>query len=439
MVECKPPDPEKISDLLVEFGRALYSAGKAYGIFAETINAVAAERPLIRRQLTGAWDLAFCWLSDEPFQHHPAMPITVLAAMVSCALTWGWAYEAAVLLIGWTGLMRIGEVLAARRSELVLPEDSAPGTTFALVIVKQPKTRGRRAKHQAARIDQSDVIRFLSAMYGKCDQDFPIWPYSASTLRKRFSQLLQVLKLPTEKSPEMRRFDLGSLRPGGATWLLHKTEQPELVRRRGRWLSCRVMEIYLQEVLVATYVEKLSPMSRELIQFCAGGYSILLERCIGFLKAGIPLKSWFFLLRAAGDPSSTEKAGKCGDFSDPTADNNWPWHHPTFEQDSKKEGSASCQQEQDFDGAGAQASHHSHFVFPAAALCGDFSDPTADNNWPWDHPTFEQDSKKEGSASYIYIYIYIYILYIYINIIHTHIHILLIQIQIYYTLHVSFL
>ena len=268
LLEVKPPDPERISNLLIDYGRALYAGGKSYGIFSETINAIAVERPLIRRQLNGAWDLAFAWLSDEPAQHHPAMPLTVLAAMVTTALMWGWPHEAAVLLIGWTGIMRIGEVLAATRAELILPCDSAPGTTFALVVIRQPKTRGRSARHQAARIDQADVIQFLTRMYGRADSAEPLWPYSASTLRKRFSQLLGALRLPVKRCDGHRPFDLGSLRPGGATWLLHQTEQPELVRRRGRWLSARTMEIYLQEVLVTTFEEKINPNTRALIHLC---------------------------------------------------------------------------------------------------------------------------------------------------------------------------
>ena len=296
LIEAKPPDPEKISQMLIDYGRDLYAAGRAYGIYSETINAVAVERPLIRRQLNGAWDYAFAWLADEPHQHHPAMPLAVLAAMVTVALTWGWPHEAAVLLIGWAGLMRIGEVLSATRGDLVLPCDSIPGTTFALVIIRQPKTRGRSAKHQAARIDQSDIISFLTAVYEKADRQELLWPFSASTLRKRFGQLLAALELPVKRDGVLSCFDLGSLRPGGATWLLHRTEQPELVRRRGRWLSIRTMEIYLQEVLVVTFEEKVSPRTRFLIQLCASGFAKTLERVQPFLNFGIPPRTWYFLL-----------------------------------------------------------------------------------------------------------------------------------------------
>ena len=236
-----------------------------------------------------------------------------MAALVTAALVWGWAYEASVILTGWAGILRIGEILSATRAELVLPCDSAPGTSFALLVIKQPKTRGRSAKHQAARIDQQDVVTFLTAMYAKADKTTRLWPYSASTLRKRFSQLLAALCLPTQKVGDQRPFDLGSLRPGGATWLLHQTESPELVRRRGRWMSMRTCEIYLQEVLVSTDLEKLDKRARDRILLFAGGYAETLERCVDFLEHGIPPASWFFLFRGAGDPTKTAgKSGACG-------------------------------------------------------------------------------------------------------------------------------
>ena len=68
----KPADPEKISHLLASYGKSMFVAGKSYGRYSETINAVAAARPAWRKSLNEAWDLAFAWLADEPHQHHPA-------------------------------------------------------------------------------------------------------------------------------------------------------------------------------------------------------------------------------------------------------------------------------------------------------------------------------------------------------------------------------
>ena len=80
----------------------------------------------------------------------------------------------------------------------------------------------------------------------------------------------------------------------------------------------RTCEIYLQEVLVTTYLEKLDKRARDRILLFAGGYAETLEQCVTFLEHGIPLASWFFLLRGAGDPSKTAgKSGSYGGFAEP--------------------------------------------------------------------------------------------------------------------------
>ncbi len=136
----------------------MYYAGKPYGRFSETINALASRKPAIRRNVGLAWDLAFAWQADEPREHHVAMPLSVLLAVCGLALLWGWPTEAAVFALTWSGLLRIGETISATRADLVLPCDAAPGTGFALLRILQPKTRGRVARHQSSRIDPTDVI-----------------------------------------------------------------------------------------------------------------------------------------------------------------------------------------------------------------------------------------------------------------------------------------
>ena len=116
----------------------MYRAGKAYGKYAETINAIASQRPVIQKQLVSAWDLAFCWLEDEPYDHHPALPLSILLSVMSAALFWGWYREAAILGLTWCGILRIGEILLAVRDDLVLPADSAPEPQFALLLIRTP-------------------------------------------------------------------------------------------------------------------------------------------------------------------------------------------------------------------------------------------------------------------------------------------------------------
>ena len=69
LIEGREVDPEQISNLLVEYGKELFYAGKSYGRFAETINGINAKRPILKRQLAAAWNLAFAWVADEPHTH----------------------------------------------------------------------------------------------------------------------------------------------------------------------------------------------------------------------------------------------------------------------------------------------------------------------------------------------------------------------------------
>ena len=296
----KPADPEEICRWLVAFGQEMFLAGKTYGSYSETINAIGAARPLIRKQLAPAWDLAFAWLADEPHQHHPALPLSILMAMLSTCLMWGWATEAGVFALAWCGILRIGEVLLSKRKDLILPEDAAPGVHFILLRIRSPKTRGRAARHQAARVDPVDMIELISSVFGKLQPDQPLWPLSAATLRKRFSAVLKEIGLP-EASHGSRGFDLGSFRPGGAAHLLLATEDPELCRRRGRWLSTRVMEIYLQEVMATTFAQKLDQDVRARIYELASVFPKVLALSMSFLATGIPCSVWPRLFTQAHD------------------------------------------------------------------------------------------------------------------------------------------
>lgn len=297
LLDQKPPDAEKINYWLSRFGREMFSAGKSYNQYAETINAVTMLKPLLKKQMTPSWDIAYAWLADEPHQRHPALPVSTLLAMMALCLYWGWIHEACVLGLTWSGILRIGEVLQAVRLDLVLPQDQAPGSQFILLKIRDPKTRGRAARHQAARVDQQDLVRLLVATYGRFDNDQKLWPFSAATLRSRFSHLLRTLGLPTKQEGNVRPFDLGSLRPGGATWLLNFTENSELVRRRGRWLSNRVMEVYLQEILVATHLQRLTEAQRDRILQYALCFEPLLDLAISYLDLAIPTTTWYHLLR----------------------------------------------------------------------------------------------------------------------------------------------
>ena len=218
-----PPGSAKDSEL--------FEAGLPYWHLSETINSVSAKRPAVRRQLQGAWDVAFAWMALEPRTHHVAMPAAVvLLTVLAVSLVWGWRQEAGLFGLAWGALLRIGEATGALREALVLPRDVLYTQAFALLKIEEPKTRFRVARHQAAKLEASDLVALVDMAFGKLPKGSKLWPFSAQTLRRRLDAILEALWIPTSRTSR-RPLDLGSFRPGGATYLLQATEDSELVRR----------------------------------------------------------------------------------------------------------------------------------------------------------------------------------------------------------------
>ena len=303
--EKKPLDGEEVSNWLSLYGKDLHASGKTYGKYAGTINAVAMSRPILKRQLGGAWDVAFAWLMDEPYGHHPALPATLLVAVVTVALIWGWPREAALFCLGWSGLLRAGELVGLKRSDLVLPCDADPGMKHILVQLHEAKSRGRMAKHQSAKVEQQDLVALISAVFKNFDGHQKLWELSAATLRRRLMQLLSSLGIPAGSSAGIRGYDLSSLRPGGATNLLALTESSELVRRRGRWASTKVMDIYLQEISVATGLVKLKPETRLKVEKLCAIFEAVVDQSIYYMHCSIPCTAWSALFRHQNRQGST--------------------------------------------------------------------------------------------------------------------------------------
>ena len=74
--------------------------------------------------------------------------------------------------------------------------------------------------------------------------------------------------------------------------MIEATEDSEKVRRRGRWLNARTMEIYLQELGSAQLLASLEPQVRSRIEVLAEGAPGLCSQAHIWLQAGVPSFRW---------------------------------------------------------------------------------------------------------------------------------------------------
>ena len=282
---------DELNLVLSKFGRVLYHSGKSYNQYAETLNAITSLKPAVRRMLQGAWDLGYAWVREEPGNHHIAMPHQVTLAMISVSLMWGWIRLAGIIALGFAALLRPGELIALVRSDLLLPRDCDAGIGFALVAIREAKTRFSHARLQNAKVDIPDLLQIVDFAFGGLESHQRLWPQSGSTLRQRFKSVLQSLEIANLG----RCLDLGSLRAGGATYILQHTENGELLRRRGRWANYKMMEIYVQELASVLYLQTIPPNAKVKIFSAARAFLDVLQRALELRHANIPLQSWFIL------------------------------------------------------------------------------------------------------------------------------------------------
>ena len=79
-----------------------------------------------------------------------------------------------------------------------------------------------------------------------------------------------------------------SFRPGGATFWFRAWDSPDRLRFRGRWMSVRMLEIYLQEVMVSKVLADLPFNSRRRIQLFAAGVGDALAKSTATLRMRAP-------------------------------------------------------------------------------------------------------------------------------------------------------
>ena len=284
---------DELNLILCRFGRKLYEIGRPRNHYFETINSLTAMKPGLRRLVQQAWDLGFTWTKMEPSSHHVAAPFQVLMGMISLCILWGWPVVAGALGLMWGALLRPGEFIAATRSDLLLPKDVGDTITFAILSIKEPKTRNVAARHQAARLDIPDLLLMVQSVFYRFEGHQRLWASSAQTLRSRFKTILTGLGLSASGLNGEKTLDLGSMRAGGATWLLETTENGNLVQRRGRWISEKVMSLYIQELTANIFMARLSGPVKQKILKLAHAFPHLTKKAVDLQDAHIPHGAWF--------------------------------------------------------------------------------------------------------------------------------------------------
>ena len=267
---------------LAAYGQTLFTAGRQLWAFVELINGVVDCRRELRGRVPRSWDAAWNWKSLIPHAHRNAMPEQIFLAMMSVALAWGLDHVALLLGAGFLGLLRAQEIRNLRFHDFLTPTRLMAADPVLLITVRAPKMRRITAKRSYTRVDQPGFVDFADAYVAHFNPTIAVFNGTYAQFRHIVRALAAELGLPLDGPLALT---WGSCRPGGATWLLRASDNPELVRFRGRWASNRMLETYVQEVGAVSLLPVLSSEVRARVRALASAAPGLLARATRRLRA----------------------------------------------------------------------------------------------------------------------------------------------------------
>jgi hypothetical protein len=255
--------PTLFGAVLAAYGRHWYGLGGALYNYRYLVVYCQREIPNLRGGLDAAWKIISKWEELEPVQHRRPIPLALLQAMVVVALQWQWHRVAGILLLTFHACCRPGEVLGARRANLVLPEDLGGnyGDPCFLKITKPKPGRRGLGRIQHAKVRDGTVSRFLSSLFGKLNADEALYPGTASSFRTRWRHLLIALGVPPAA-----KISPGCLRAGGTVELYRQGMPIMDILWALRLKNLETLQHYLQEISTDVTMIDLPCSSRVLIQ-----------------------------------------------------------------------------------------------------------------------------------------------------------------------------
>lgn len=243
-----PKQKAKLDDLLTEYIEHLWSSGEGRALASDTVAGLQNLEPHLKGSLLASWRLLKVWNQNEMPNRAPPFPESVLQALVGQALLQNDPQFALSLLLGFYGMMRTGELLSLKPSQVEAPSLDGPAIS-SLGLTKSGKRQGAA---ESITVGVHDVVRRLK--HWKLQTSRPLVS-SAQGWRTKFAEALSSLGL------EEYQFRPYSLRRGGATFWFSKHGSFDRLLIQGRWQAPKTARIYINSGL-ASLAEMKIPASK---------------------------------------------------------------------------------------------------------------------------------------------------------------------------------
>ena len=257
------------------YGNFCFSAGKTLSAYRHSIISVQRRVLGCRPFLHLAWEMVTRWEALEPPAHRCPVPEPVIKALAFLADSWGLQRWAAVALLAFYGLARVGEVLRCRRGDLLFPSDLLEADAGGLFLnFRESKTAARgRPRIQHTKVTDRFARIWISRALEHVPHSELLWPGSPGAFRYRWDLLLRHLGVPRELG-----LTPGGLRGGGAVQRYRSGVSPVDLQWLMRLKNFGTLEHYLQELAAVSALTEVSQTGRGRIRTAAALFDLLADK-----------------------------------------------------------------------------------------------------------------------------------------------------------------
>ena len=256
------------------------SPRKKLSVVKHALLGIQHVQPSLRGSLNTTWQNLRVWEEQRVSRLRPPLPVPLWVMMVGLSRGHGltckhqaeskeWLVFSLLLEIGLLCMLRPGELLGLKTTDVSLPGDLALGYPQAALRINAPKNRRQFGLEQFVTLKHPNTIAWLKTFTHE-RTEVKLWPSSSGRFSRLFKQMTRELKI-TEC-----RFTPGSLRPGGATMYYSRGIPISSLRFMGRWTAERSLEHYIQQAMATQIVNKLSASTvRHLKKLCVPCFEVL--------------------------------------------------------------------------------------------------------------------------------------------------------------------
>ena len=248
---------EELDEAMCKWVRSMWKSGEPSLTVGDGLSALHYFQPWSRRQIPHAWKLFSVWRKVEVPNRAPPLTQILVRSMAAFEMEGGRLDMTVMLLLGFTCLLRTGELLKLTVSDFSLGEDSG------IVSLKETKSGRRHNVNEVVSFTDMatlEAARQLIKFRRQTNSGPLLWGHSGSFFRQQFKLLCDHFGLA---SHEFRPY---SLRRGGATHVFQTTNSMEAALIKGRWQNSRVARLYISDGLSYLPHIRMSHQTRQLIK-----------------------------------------------------------------------------------------------------------------------------------------------------------------------------